>query len=222
MATGRAATGMGDAAATPRVADPSRAPRAADPSRAPRAADPSRAPRAADPARRLVVVGEIGRPHGVRGLVRLHVFTEDPDSFAGYNPFLDATGTRRFTVTPLPGGLGRIEGVADRDAAQRLTGTRLHVERARLAAPEDSEEFFLCDLEGLRAVTQAGDELGVIRSVDDHGAGPFLTVIGPRGELLLPFTKAVVPVVDIAAGRLVVVPPGEVVVPPQPGEEHAA
>ncbi len=168
-----------------------------------------------------VLLGEIGRPHGVRGLVRLHAFTEEPRAIASYGPLTDATGARRFVVAALPGGLGRIEGVADRDAAARLTGTKLYIERDRLPPPADPDDFLLCDLEGLHAFAEDGTTLGVVRSVENHGAGDFLVIEGQGGERLIPFTKAAVPVVDVAAGRVVVVPPPEVVVPPQEGEEAA-
>lgn len=169
-----------------------------------------------------VLMGEIGRPHGVRGLVRLHAFTADPKAIGAYGPLTDATGTKRFVVSAMPGGLGRIEGVADRDAAARLTGTKLYVERDRLPPPADPDEFLLADLEGLAAVAEDGSPLGTVRSVEEYGAGAFLVIEGAAGERLVPFTRVAVPVVDIAAGRVVVVPPPEVVVPPQPGEEHAA
>jgi 16S rRNA processing protein RimM len=170
---------------------------------------------------RKVIVGEIGRPHGVRGLVRLRAFTADPMALASYGPLTDEAGSRRFAVTMLPDGIARIEGVTDRDQAARLTGTKLFADRERLPPPEDPEEFFLCDLEGLPAFREDGTPLGRVRAVEDHGGGPFLVVDGPAGELLLPFTKAVVPVVDIAGGRVVVAPPEEIVVPPRDGEEAA-
>ncbi|MEO3473439.1 ribosome maturation factor RimM [Roseomonas sp. CAU 1739] len=168
-----------------------------------------------------VMVGEIGRPHGVRGLVRLRAFTEDPAAIAAYSPLTDETGAKRFVVTLKGGDIAAIEGVADRDAAQRLTGTKLFVDRDRLPPPED-DEFYLTDLIGLAAVTEGGETLGTIRAVEDHGAGAFLIVDGPAKEHLLPFTRAAVPVVDIAGGRVTVVPPDEIIVQPQPGEEDAA
>lgn len=168
-----------------------------------------------------VLVGEIGRPHGVRGLVRLRAFTEDPAAIAAYSPLTDESGMRRFVITLKGGDIAAIEGVTDRDAAQRLTGTKLYVERDRLPPPED-EEFYLTDLIGLAAVTEGGEDLGTVRAVEDHGAGPFLVVDGKGREHLLPFTKAVVPVVDVAGGRVTVVPPGEILVTPQAGEGDAA
>ncbi len=167
------------------------------------------------------MVGEIGRPHGVRGLVRLRAFTEDTRAIAAYSPLTDETGTRRFVLTLKGGDLAAVEGVGDRDAAQRLTGTKLYVERDRLPATEE-EEFYLADLIGLRAVNEAGEAIGTIRAVEDHGGGPFLIVQGSAKEHLLPFTRAVVPVVDVAGGTVTVVQPGEIIVTPPPGEEDAA
>lgn len=167
------------------------------------------------------MVGEIGRPHGVRGLVRLRAFTEDPSAIAAYSPLTDEAGMRRFAITLKGGDIAAVEGVADRDAAQRLTGTKLYVERDRLPATE-AEEFYLTDLIGLAAVTEAGERLGAVRAVEDHGGGPFLVVQGAAKEHLFPFTRAVVPVVDVAGGTVMVVPPGEILVAPQPGEESAA
>ena len=167
-----------------------------------------------------ILVGEIGRPHGVRGLVKLRSFTADPDGLDAYNPLTDETGTRRIKLTILADGLGFIEGVTDRDAAQRLTGTKLYVDRDRLPPPEE-EEYYLADLVGLRAETDAGKPLGTVRAVEDHGAGSFLVLDGPP-ERLVPFTRAAVPVVDIAGGRVVVAPPEEIVVPPPAGEAEAA
>jgi 16S rRNA processing protein RimM len=166
-----------------------------------------------------ILVGEIGRPHGVRGLVKLRSFTADPAAIADYGPLTDATGTRRYAVIVLGDGLARIEGITDRDAAQRMTGTRLYVERRQLPPPAP-DEFYLADLVGLRAETPAGQSLGTVRAVEDHGAGSFIVLDGPP-ERLLPFNRAVVPEVDLAGGRLVVMLPEEVVVPPSAGEQAA-
>ena len=127
---------------------------------------------------------------------------------------------RQFRLTLKGPDLVAVEGVADRDAAQRLTGTKLFVAREALP-PTDEEEFYLADLIGLRAVTEAGEALGTVRAVEDHGGGSFLVIEG-ASEMLLPFTRQIVPVVDLASGRLVVVPPAEVLVPPPEGKEAAA
>lgn len=164
-----------------------------------------------------VLLGEIGRPHGVRGLVRVRAFTAEPEGLTAYGPLTDESGTRRFALELLADGLARIEGVVDREAAARLTGTRLYVPREALPPPEDPEEFYLSDLEGLAAFTEAGDPLGRVRSVEDHGAGAFLVLEGPS-ERLVPFTRAAVPAVDLATGRVTVVLPAEI----EAGGEGAA
>jgi 16S rRNA processing protein RimM len=165
----------------------------------------------------LVLVGEIGRPHGVRGLVHLRSFCAAPGDIALYGPLTDEAG-RGFAIEWLGNGLARIEGVADRDAAARLTGTRLYVPRGRLPQPEE-EEFYLADLIGLAAFDAAGAPLGVVRAVEDFGAGAFLTVQGEGADLLVPFTRAAVPLVDLAARRVVLAPPEEVMVRPEEAEQ---
>lgn len=167
-----------------------------------------------------ILVGEIGRPHGVRGLVKLKSFTSEPASIASYGPLTDATGARRFAVTWKGDGIAAVEGIADRDAAQRLTGTRLYVERDRLPQTEE-DEFYLSDLIGLAAVTEAGEPAGTVKAVEDHGAGPFLVLARDGRETEVPFTKAAVPVVDIASGRVVVAPLPEIFVQPQREEDAA-
>lgn len=166
---------------------------------------------------RRILVGEIGRPHGVRGLVKLRSFTNEPASIASYGPLTDEGGARRFVLTWKGDGIAAIEGITDRDAAQRLTGTRLYVERDRLPATED-DEFYLSDLIGLPAVTEAGEAVGTVKAVEDFGGGSFLVLAKGPEEILVPFTRASVPAVDLDAGRIVVAPPAEIIVPPQPGE----
>ncbi len=156
---------------------------------------------------RRILVGEFGRPHGVKGLLHLRSFTADPSDIAAYGPLSDEGGTRRYAVTVLPDGLARVEGVADRDAAAKLTNLRLYVGRDALPEPEE-DEFYLSDLVGLAVQDAGGAAVGTVASVDDHGAGTFLTIRdAASGETLLPFTKACVPVVDIAAGRIMIAPP---------------
>ena len=171
---------------------------------------------------RRILVGEFGRPHGVKGLVHLRSFTADPGAIATYGPLSDEGGTRRFAITWLAEGLVRVDGVADRDAAARLTNTRLYVDRDVMPPPEE-DEFYLSDLLGMTAADAAGASFGRVVSVDDYGAGPFLTLRDDAGgERLIPFTRACVPVVDLAARCVVVTPPEETAVPPPAAEESAA
>ena len=167
-----------------------------------------------------ILVGEIGRPHGVRGLVKLKSFTSEPASIASYGPLTDASGARRFAVTWKGDGIAAVEGVTDRDAAQRLTGTKLYVARDRLPQTEE-DEFYLSDLIGLSAVTGTGEPAGIVKAVEDHGAGPFLVLAKDGRETEVPFTRAAVPQVDVAAGRVVVQPLAEIFVQPQREEDAA-
>ena len=169
------------------------------------------------PASRILV-GEFGRPHGVRGLVHVRSYTAEPAAIAAYGPLSDEGGARTFALKWLAEGLVQVEGIADRDAAAKLTGTRLYVARDALPAP-DEDEFYLADRIGLRAETAAGESLGTVLAVEDFGAGTVVTLRDANGrDTSLPFTRAVVPVVEVAAGRIVVAPPAELVVAPQPGD----
>lgn len=163
-----------------------------------------------------ILMGVIGRPHGVRGLLHVHSYTADPADLPDYAPFADDRG-RVFTLEWASEGVARVAEIVDgrevplrdRNAAQALVNVRLHVDRARLPPPEDKDEFYLTDLVGLRAVTPQGAELGHIDVVHDYGGGASLEI----GRLIVPFTRACVPVVDIVGGTVTVVPPNEVNVP---------
>jgi 16S rRNA processing protein RimM len=184
-------------------------------------------------AEQRVCLGVMVGAHGVRGLVKVKSFTENPADVAAYGPVSDESGRRHWHLQvtgPAPGKSGqktggvvlvRVEGVSDRDAAQALHGTRLYVPRAALPAPAEEETFYHADLIGLRVEDQDGRPLGTVKAVENHGAGDVLEIEGPAGESrLLAFTRAAVPVVDIAGGRLVAAPPAEIEVPPRPtGEE---
>ena len=151
--------------------------------------------------------------HGIRGLVKVRPFTEDPGAVTAYGPLSDADGTETFALTLLSRHKGqwlaRLDGVDDRDAADRMKGLRLYADRDRLpAAGED--EFYYADLVGLAAVGPDGTPLGTVRGVFDFGAGDVLEIVRPgAADLLVAFTRSAVPVVDLAAGRIVVDPPAE-------------
>jgi 16S rRNA processing protein RimM len=164
----------------------------------------------------LVLLGRFGAPHGVRGEIRLQSFTADPLAIAGYGGLTDKSGARKFTLTSVrPQGkdmlVAKVSGVEGRSGAEALTGVELYLPREKLPAPEE-EEFYIADLVGLRAETPDGAELGMIVAVRNFGAGDILEIAPAQGgeTLLLPFTKSVVPTVDISAGRVIVEPPAEV------------
>lgn len=159
-----------------------------------------------------VCIGEFAGAHGVRGLVKLRSFTAAPGDVVSYGPLTDEEGKRTFAVT-LTGMakdafLAKVEGVATREEAQALNGVRLFVDRDHLPKPEDEEEYYHADLIGLRVERLDGVVVGTVKAVHEFGAGDVLEVAGTDGRIeLLPFTLAVVPVVDLESGRIVVDPP---------------
>jgi 16S rRNA processing protein RimM len=161
-------------------------------------------------ARGRVCVGVIAGAHGVKGAARVKSFTAEPAAIAAYGPMWDDEGRRRFELEVIGQVKGavlvRIAGVTDRDAAEALKGVRLYVDRAVLPALEE-EEFYHADLVGLAAELADGTSLGEVRAVHNFGAGDVLEVQPRDGaSVMVPFTRAAVPVVDIAGGRIVIDP----------------
>ena len=160
-----------------------------------------------------VCVAAVAAAHGVRGLLRLKPFTAIPEDCVAYGPLTNADGSRTFKFEKMGMHKGqvlvRMEGVADRTAAEALRGVRLYVLRAALPETEDEDEFYYADLIGLSAVLADGTEIGKVRAVFDFGAGDSLelTQTASGKPLLVPFTRTVVPRVDIAGGQVVVDPP---------------
>ena len=160
----------------------------------------------------LICVGAIAGAFGVRGEVRLKSFTAEPEAIAGYGPLSTEDGQQSFSVTldrPVKGGFAaRLSGIATREQADALRGTRLYARRDRLPALPD-DEYYHADLIGLSVFDTGGQELGRVRSVLNHGAGDLLEIHGPglKTSVLLPFTRMAVPTVDLRLGRIVADPP---------------
>lgn len=162
-----------------------------------------------------ICVARIGAPHGVRGQVRLWTFTEDPFAVLDYGPLATKDGKRTFEVDDVREAKGHLvatlKGVASREEAERLNGIELYVARDALPAPDD-DEYYHADLIGLAAVNAAGEPIGRVLAMHNFGAGDIIEIAPAEGAtLLLPFTNAVVPVVDIKAGKVVVELPGEII-----------
>ena len=159
---------------------------------------------------KLVCVAAVAAAHGVRGALKLKTFTEDPENVGAYGPLLDETGRELFAVRvigPSKGGvIVEALGITDRDAADALRGLRLYVPRVRLPEPAP-DTFYYEDLVGLTVVDTDGRPLGRVSAVHDFGAGEVLEYSDEAGQSgMVPFTTALVPEVDLARGRLVVVP----------------
>ena len=157
-----------------------------------------------------VLVGVFGAPQGLRGEVRVKSFTGEPRDIGSYGPLTTEDGRRSFAILalrPLRDDMliARVDGVADRDAAARLTNTELYISRDRLPPPEP-DEFYHVDLVGLRAEGEDGTPLGRVRGIDNHGAGDVMEIApdGPGETLLVPFTLDFVPTIDFEGGRVVV------------------
>ncbi|SEM76559.1 16S rRNA processing protein RimM [Pseudorhodobacter antarcticus] len=163
-----------------------------------------------DPKNQLCV-GAISGSYGVRGEVRLKSFCAEPTAIAEYGPLYSEDGTRSFKVTlirPVAGGLGaRIAGVDTKEQADALKGITLFVSRDKFPSLPD-DEYYHADLIGLEVRDTGGVMLGKVTAVHNHGAGDLLEVgVAGATSILLPFTMATVPTVDLGAGRIVVDPP---------------
>lgn len=157
----------------------------------------------------LICIGAFAGAFGVTGEVRIKSFCTEPADIVGYGPLMSEDGSRTFKVTltrPVAGGLGaRVAGVTTREAAEALRGTSLFVPRDRLPSLPD-DEFYHADLIGLEAFDTGGALVGKVIAVHNHGAGDILelSLASHKSALLLPFTKAIVPTVDLSVRRLIV------------------
>jgi 16S rRNA processing protein RimM len=161
-----------------------------------------------------ICVARIGAAHGVRGAVKLWTFTEDPFAVKAYGPLMTKDGARQFEVTSAREAKGHLvatlKGVATREEAERLNGVELYVAREKLPDTE-ADEYYHADLIGLAAVNAANEPLGKVIAIHNFGAGDIIEIAPPHGPtLLLPFTNAVVPTVDLAGGRVVIEMPGDI------------
>jgi 16S rRNA processing protein RimM len=159
-----------------------------------------------------ICVAQIGAAHGIKGEVKLRSFTADPQAVASYGPLESEDGSLTLEIEALRVArdhlVARLSGVHDRNAAERLANTRLYVARSALPAPA-ADEFYHADLIGLTAESRDGKPLATIVAVHDFGAGDLLELrpLGAGKTVMLPFTAATVPIVDIAGGRIVIDPP---------------
>jgi 16S rRNA processing protein RimM len=161
-----------------------------------------------------ICVARIGAAHGVRGAVKLWTFTEDPFAVKQYGPLATKDGTRQFEVTQAREAkdhlVASFKGVTTREEAERLNGIELYVGRDQLPATDEGE-YYHADLIGLAAVTTTDEPVGRVTAIHNFGAGDIIEIAPPRGAtLLLPFTDAVVPTVDIPGGRVVIELPQEI------------
>ena len=161
-----------------------------------------------------ICVARIGAPHGIRGAVKLWTFTEDPLAVMSYGQLKTKDGARSFEVATAREAkdhlVATFKGVVSREDAERLNGVELYIPRDRLPETDD-DEYYHADLIGLAAVDAAGSVIGRVIAIHDFGAGTIIEIAPPEGNtLMLPFTNAVVPTVDLKAGHVVIEMPGEI------------
>lgn len=162
----------------------------------------------------LICIARIGAPHGVRGAVKLWPFTDDAMAVLDYGALTTKDGARSFEIADARVAkdhlVATLTGVADRDAAARLNGIELYVAREKLP-PTNDGEYYHADLIGLSAVDPSDAPIGRVVAIHDFGAGTIIEIAPASGpSLLLPFTDAVVPTVDLDKGHVVIVRPGEI------------
>ena len=162
-----------------------------------------------------VCVAAVATAHGIRGALKLRCFTERPEDAAAYGPVYDRQGRQLFSLKVIGRSRGGIlveaDGIADRNAAEAVRGMELFVPRSALPDP-GPDEFYHTDLEGLDVLRADGARLGVVRALNNFGAGDILEVLADDGRTVaLPFDHQTVQAVDLEAGRLIVAPPVELV-----------
>jgi 16S rRNA processing protein RimM len=160
-----------------------------------------------------ILLGQIGAAHGIKGHVRIAAHTQDPLAIGSYGPL--ETDRPGLTVTLSKLRLhknvvvAQIKGIADRTAAENLNGVNLFIDRDKLPPPEDEDDFYHADLIGLEARLDTGVTIGQVSALPNFGAGDLIEIRDPQSgdTYLYPFTKAVVPSVNLAEGYLTIVVP---------------
>lgn len=171
-----------------------------------------------------ICVGTISGSYGVNGELRIKSFCAVPEDIETYSPLTDESGTRQFMLAilrPIKNGFSaRLPDVATKEQADALRGTRLFARRAQLPSLPD-DEFYHADLMGLEVYDTGGALLGTVKTVQNHGADDLLELqlSGTSTTTFLPFTKAAVPTVDLASGRIIADPPDGILPVPKPAPQ---
>jgi 16S rRNA processing protein RimM len=173
-----------------------------------------------------VCVARIGAAHGLKGEVRLWSFTQDPGAIGEYGALETKDGKRRLEIEALRAGkdhfIAKLSGVDDRDAAEALNNAELFIAREKLPAVAE-DEFYHADLIGLDVVDPHGAQIGTVHALHNFGAGDIIEImpVGAGQPVMFPFNETTVPVIDLEAKQIVLVPPAEVEareIPPLKGE----
>lgn len=157
-----------------------------------------------------ILLGQIGAAHGIKGQVRIATHTQDPEAIGSYGPLDTDRSGLTITLTKLRVQknvvIAHIKGVSDRTAAEQLNGVNLFVDRSRLPEPDDDDDFYHADLIGLDARLDSGVSIGRVSAIPNFGAGDLIEIRDPQSgdTYLYPFSKAVVPVINVAEGFLII------------------
>ncbi|QQG37442.1 MAG: 16S rRNA processing protein RimM [Micavibrio aeruginosavorus] len=165
--------------------------------------------------KKRICLGEISTAHGVRGLVRIRIYGDDPQALSAHGPlFTSETGETSLIVRMKNSAnkfwIAEIEGVTDRSAAEALRGTKLWIERSKLPEIENHNEFYYEDLIGMSVETEANGIVGKVIAVDNFGAGDLLEIRPPSGPTFyLPFADEYILEVNMPRNLIKAdIPPG--------------
>ncbi|MEH6476651.1 MAG: ribosome maturation factor RimM [Sneathiella sp.] len=159
-----------------------------------------------------LLLGVIAGPKGIKGEMKVKSFTEVPEDLVSYGLLEDKTGTKQFKITLVGTSKNlpviRIKGVDDRNQAEALKGQELYILRDKLPGIEQADEFYHTDLIGLDVIEEDGSKFGEILRLYDFGAGDIMEITpvkkGAKSTILVPFTKEMVPTVDLAARQVTI------------------
>ena len=158
---------------------------------------------------KYLLIGEVLRPQGIKGQVKVRPFTDDPERFLDLSEVYVKAG-ESYTAMPIAdvsvredGVYLRLNNIQDRDAAEKQRGLALYVDRAHARLLQENETF-ICDLIGCKALNSKGEELGAITDVLQPGGNDVYVIKTPKGEMLLPALKHVIPTVDVEKGIIIV------------------
>lgn len=173
----------------------------------------------------MICVGVIAGSYGVRGELRVKSYCAVPEDLETYSPLHSEDGSRQFPLALIRavknGFVARVPDVANKEEADALRGVKLFTDRAQLPGLPD-DEFYHADLVNLSVYDTGGTLLGRVKTVQNHGADDLLELqlAGSSTTTFLPFTKAAVPTVDLASGRIIADPPDGIL--PEPKSDPKA
>ncbi len=163
----------------------------------------------------FILIGKVLKPHGIKGDLRVRYFNPDPSFFLNYRHIYLKDNKRgilrRFEVREVnireKAIIISLEGIRDRDAAQRWAGSEVLIHRQDLP-PLEEDEYYWEDIIGLKVYSVEGEYLGEVVNILPTGSNDVYEVRGPKGEMMLPAVSDVIKQIDLESGRILVDIPG--------------